>query len=75
MTRTTPNDPWLLVEVGIDLRDALPCLTKKQAEALGLWYEGYAQREIGEMLGIGRPAAARRIQRGLARLRGYIERM
>jgi len=53
----------------IDLRRALPCLTEKQAEALGLWIEGYSQREVGERLGVSQQAVARLIARGLSAIR------
>lgn len=57
------------VDQAIDLRDALPCLTQKQARALGLWYEGYTQRKIGEALGISQQAVSDCIGRGLVNIR------
>ena len=62
------------VDTRIDLRDALPCLTEKQAEALGMWYEGYTQKEVGIVMGIGQQRAGRLINRGLARIRRWLER-
>ena len=62
------------VDERIDLRDALPCLTEKQARALGMWYEGYAQKEIGIVMGIRQQCAGRLINRGLARIRQWLER-
>jgi len=62
------------VDTRIDLRDALPMLTEKQAEALGLMYEGYTQKEIGIVMGIRQQCAGRLINRGLARIRRWLER-
>ena len=58
-----------VADARLDLRNVLDCLTEKQAQALGLWYEGYTQEEIGEMLGVSQQAAGGLIQRGLERIR------
>ena len=57
------------VDQRIDLRDALPCLTEKQAGALGMWVQGYTQKEVGIVMGIRRQCAARLIDRALACIR------
>ena len=61
------------VDERIDLRDALPCLTKKQAEALGMWGQGYTQKEVGIVMGIRQQCAGKLINRGLARIRWWLE--
>ena len=61
------------IDQRIDLKDALPCLTEKQARALGMWYEGYSQKEVGIVMGIGRTGAEGLIERGLACIRRAIE--
>ena len=57
------------VDRKLDLRDILDCLTEKQAQALGLWYEGYTQEEIGKKQGMSQRGAGRLIQRALERIR------
>jgi len=61
------------VDQMIDLRWVLPMLTGKQAEALGMWVEGYTQKEVGIVMGIGRTGAEGLIERGLACIRRAIE--
>jgi len=60
------------VDTRIDLRDALPCLTEKQAGALGMWVEGYTQKEVGIVMGIRQQCAGRLINRGLARIHRWL---
>ena len=61
------------VDQRIDLQDALPCLTEKQAEALGMWVEGYTQKEVAIVMGITQQAAGFLIDRGLGRIRRTVE--
>jgi len=61
------------VDQRIDLRRALPCLTEKQAGALGVWVQGYTQKEVGIVMGIRQQCAGKLINRGLARIRWWLE--
>ncbi|HUW15423.1 MAG TPA: hypothetical protein VM537_37285, partial [Anaerolineae bacterium] len=62
------------VDQRIDLRDVLPMLTEKQARALGMWIdEGYTQKEVGIVMGIRQQCAGKLINRGLARIRWWLE--
>ena len=55
-----------VIDQAIDLRDALPCLTEKQAEALGMLYvQEVSQQRVGEQLNITQQAVSRRIDRAL----------
>ena len=61
--------PTDIIDLSIDLVDAVYLLSKRQREVIVMSSLGMTQKEISIDLGISQPAVSQHIQSGLERLR------
>ena len=51
-------------DLSLDLRAAFATLTERQRIVVTLYYDGWTQREIGQVLGVSQPAISKLLKRG-----------
>jgi RNA polymerase sigma-70 factor (ECF subfamily) len=74
--RTSPSQAAIRVEMKIRLQEALNNMDPTDREVLALrQFEGLANHEVAQVLGIGEPAASQRYVRALQRLKKIFDRM